>query len=82
MILFLSASFKGFKKKKDLIKNEMKKLKEKKEKLNQQKLKLVVVLLKNPIDQSNKKVWQLIKDQSMKNRLETHQFLKNTVIFL
>ena len=45
-LIFLSASFKGFKKDKIKIKNEMSLLKEKKNKLNQQKLKLVVVPLK------------------------------------
>ena len=33
-LIFLSASFKGFRKKSDLIKNEMIKLKEKKEQMN------------------------------------------------
>ena len=43
---FLSASFKGFKKEKELIQNEMNFLKEKKKKHNQQELKLAEVLLK------------------------------------
>ena len=45
-LIFLSASFKGFKKDKNIIKNEISYLKKKKSKLNQQKLKLVVAHLK------------------------------------
>ena len=45
-LIFLSASFKGFKKDSNSIKSEMVKLKEKKKKHNPQKLKLVEVLLK------------------------------------
>ena len=45
-LIFLSASFKGFKKDKSLIENEIILLKEKKSKLNQQKLRLVVAHLK------------------------------------
>ena len=61
-LIFLSASFKGFKKKKDIIKNEIKLLKEKKEKAQPTKIKTSGSTFKNPIDQSDKKVWQLIKD--------------------
>jgi UDP-N-acetylmuramate dehydrogenase len=61
-LIFLSASFKGFKKNSDLIKNEMKKLKEKKEKAQPTRLKTSGSTFKNPLDQSNKKVWQLIKE--------------------
>ena len=45
-LIFLSASFKGFKKDKNIIENEISYLKKKKSKLNQQKLKLVVAHLK------------------------------------
>lgn len=45
-LIFLSASFKGFKKEKELIQNEMNFLKEKKKKHNQQELKPAEVLLK------------------------------------
>ena len=45
-LIFLSASFKGYKKKLDVIKNEMMDLKKKKKKLNLLELKLVEVLLK------------------------------------
>ncbi|WP_440926699.1 UDP-N-acetylmuramate dehydrogenase [Candidatus Pelagibacter sp.] len=61
-LIFLSASFKGFKKKKDIIKNEIKLLKEKKEKTQPTKIKTSGSTFKNPIEQSDKKVWQLIKD--------------------
>ena len=61
-LIFLSASFKGFKKDKNLIKNEIKLLKEKKEQAQPTKIKTSGSTFKNPIDQSDKKVWQLIKD--------------------
>ena len=61
-LIFLSASFKGYKKNKDLIQNEMKTLKEKKEKVQPTKIKTSGSTFKNPIEQSNKKVWQLIKE--------------------
>ena len=61
-LIFLSASFKGYKKNLDLIKNEMTKLKEKKEKVQPTRIKTSGSTFKNPIDQSDKKVWQLIKE--------------------
>ena len=61
-LIFLSASFKGFKKKSDLIKNEIFKLKEKKEQAQPTKIKTCGSTFKNPLDQSDKKVWQLIKE--------------------
>ena len=61
-LVFLSASFKGFKKDKDIIKNEMRLLKEKKEKAQPSKIKTSGSTFKNPIDQSDKKVWRLIKE--------------------
>ena len=61
-LIFLSASFKGFKKKKDLIKNEMIELKDKKEKAQPTRIKTSGSTFKNPLDQSDKKVWQLIKE--------------------
>tara|TARA_B100001093_G_scaffold517792_1_gene600429 strand:- start:5 stop:913 length:909 start_codon:yes stop_codon:yes gene_type:complete len=61
-LIFLSASFKGFKKDKDKIKKEMKLLKEKKEKTQPTKIKTSGSTFKNPIGQSDKKVWQLIKE--------------------
>ena len=61
-LIFLSASFKGFKKDKNLIISEMKFLKEKKEKAQPTKIKTSGSTFKNPIHQSKKKVWELIKE--------------------
>ena len=61
-LIFLSASFKGFKKDKDIIKNEIQLLKEKKEKAQPTKIKTSGSTFKNPVGQSDKKVWQLIKE--------------------
>ena len=61
-LIFLSASFKGFKKDKNIIKNEIRLLKEKKEQAQPTKIKTSGSTFKNPIDQSDKKVWQLIKE--------------------
>ena len=61
-LIFLSASFKGFKKNSDLIKNEMAELKEKKEKAQPTRIRTSGSTFKNPLDQSDKKVWQLIKE--------------------
>jgi UDP-N-acetylmuramate dehydrogenase len=61
-LIFLSASFKGYKKKKALIKDEMMELKKRKEKAQPTRIKTSGSTFKNPIDQSDKKVWQLIKE--------------------
>ena len=61
-LIFLSASFKGYKKKLDLIKKEMIELKEQKEKAQPTRIKTSGSTFKNPISQSDKKVWQLIKE--------------------
>ena len=61
-LIFLSASFKGYKKNLNLIKNEMEKLRKKKEKIQPTKIKTSGSTFKNPVDQSDKKVWQLIKE--------------------
>ena len=61
-LIFLSASFKGFKKNSDLIKSEIIRLKEKKEKAQPTRIKTSGSTFKNPLSQSDKKVWQLIKD--------------------
>jgi UDP-N-acetylmuramate dehydrogenase len=61
-LIFLSASFKGFKKNSNLIKNEITKLKEKKEKAQPTRIKTSGSTFKNPLNQSDKKVWQLIKE--------------------
>ena len=60
-LIFLSASFKGYKKDADIIDEEIKKLKDKKEKAQPTKIKTSGSTFKNPIGQSDKKVWQLIK---------------------
>ena len=67
-LIFLSASFKGNKKKLDLIKNEMIELKEKKEKVQPTRVKTSGSTFKNPTDQSDKKVWQLIKESVSLNK--------------
>jgi UDP-N-acetylmuramate dehydrogenase len=61
-LIFLSASFKGFKKNFDLIQKEMKELKEKKRVAQPTRIKTSGSTFKNPIGQSDKKVWQLIKE--------------------
>lgn len=61
-LIFLSASFKGFKKDKDVIKNEIQLLKEKKEQAQPTRIKTSGSTFKNPLDQSDKKVWQLIRE--------------------
>ncbi len=61
-LIFLSASFKGFKKNSNLIKKEIEELKEKKEKAQPTRIKTSGSTFKNPLDQSDKKVWQLIKE--------------------
>ena len=61
-LIFVSASFKGFKKNRDLIKKKIKLLKEKKEQAQPTRIKTSGSTFKNPIDQSEKKVWQLIKE--------------------
>ena len=61
-LIFLSASFKGFKKDKNLIENDIRLLKKKKEEAQPTKIKTSGSTFKNPIDQSEKKVWELIKE--------------------
>ena len=61
-LIFLSASFKGYKKDKNIIRDEMRLLKEKKEKTQPTKIKTSGSTFKNPVDQTDKKVWQLIKE--------------------
>ena len=60
-LIFLSASFKGYKKNSDMINEEIINLKDKKEKAQPIKIKTSGSTFKNPIGQSDKKVWQLIK---------------------
>ena len=61
-LIFLSASFKGKKKDKDKIKKEVFELKNRKAATQPTKIKTSGSTFKNPINQSDKKVWQLIKE--------------------
>ena len=61
-LIFLSASFKGHKKNSDVIEKEMTKLKKIKEQAQPTRIKTSGSTFKNPLDQSDKKVWQLIKE--------------------
>ena len=61
-LIFLSASFRGFKKNNSLIKDEMNNIKKKKELAQPTKIKTSGSTFKNPLEQSDKKVWQLIKE--------------------
>jgi len=61
-LIFLSASFKGEKKDKDKIKQEIFELKNKKDNTQPTKMKTSGSTFKNPINQTDKKVWQLIKE--------------------
>ena len=61
-LIFLSASFKGIKGNQIEILNKVKKLKAEKEKNQPTKIKTSGSTFKNPILQTEKKVWELIKD--------------------
>ena len=61
-LIFLSASFKGIKKNSNLIDKEMTELKKKKEEAQPTRIKTSGSTFKNPLDQTEKKVWQLIKE--------------------
>ena len=61
-LIFLSASFKGKKGNKDDIKLLMEKYKFQKESAQPTKIKTSGSTFKNPINQTNKKVWELIKE--------------------
>ena len=61
-LIFLSASFKGIKDDKDKIKLEMNRIKTEKEKNQPSKIKTSGSTFKNPVTQTDKKVWELIKD--------------------
>ena len=61
-LIFLSASFKGEKKNKDKIQKEVFELKNKKDNRQPTKIKTSGSTFKNPINQTDKKVWQLIKE--------------------
>ncbi len=61
-LTFLSASFKGEKKDKKKIEKEINELKKIKDAAQPTKIKTSGSTFKNPIDQTNKKVWELIKE--------------------
>ena len=61
-LIFLSASFKGIKSDKIKIKNEIERMKTLKEKNQPTKIKTSGSTFKNPILQTEKKVWELIKE--------------------
>ena len=61
-LIFLSASFKGIKSDPEKIKNEIYNIKKKKEKNQPTRIKTSGSTFKNPVSQSKKKVWELIKD--------------------
>ncbi len=61
-LIFLSASFKGIKSEYKKIENQTKKLKREKEKNQPTRIKTSGSTFKNPVLQTKKKVWELIKD--------------------
>ena len=61
-LIFLSASFKGKKKNQDDIKKDIEKLKNRKDSTQPTKIKTSGSTFKNPIKQTDKKVWELIKE--------------------
>jgi UDP-N-acetylmuramate dehydrogenase len=61
-LIFLSASFKGEKKEQNEIQKEVIKLKEIKDSTQPTRIKTSGSTFKNPINQTNKKVWELIKE--------------------
>ena len=61
-LIFLSASFKGYKKEKASIKREVQKLMEKKDLAQPTRIKTSGSTFKNPINQTDKKVWELISE--------------------
>ena len=61
-LIFLSASFKGQKKEKNKIEKKIIELRNKKDSTQPTKIKTSGSTFKNPINQTNKKVWELIKE--------------------
>ncbi len=66
-LIFLSASFKGKFKNKDIAKRDMEILKRKKEETQPTRIKTGGSTFKNPIAQTNEKVWKLIKSSMPAN---------------
>ena len=67
-LIFLSASFKGIKADKEIIEKLTKEMKLKKEKNQPTKIKTSGSTFKNPISQTKKKVWELIKESVPLNK--------------
>ena len=67
-LIFLSATFKGIKSEYKKIENQTKKLKREKEKNQPTRIKTSGSTFKNPILQTKKKVWELIKDSVPLNK--------------
>ena len=67
-LIFLSASFKGLKSSPSRIKNEIRNLIKKKEKAQPTRIKTSGSTFKNPKSQTNKKVWELIKESVPLNK--------------
>jgi len=67
-LIFLSASFKGAKSNQNKISNEMNKLKDEKKKNQPTKIKTSGSTFKNPLSQTDKKVWELIKESVPLNK--------------
>ena len=61
-LIFLSASFKGVKSYAEKINSEIAKMKKEKEKNQPTKIKTSGSTFKNPVNQTNKKVWELIRE--------------------
>ena len=61
-LIFLSASFKGEKKDKEVIKKTLTEMKNKKDIAQPTKIKTSGSTFKNPINQTSKKVWELIRE--------------------
>ena len=61
-LIYLSGTFKGKLSKKDIIKNKIDELKSKKESTQPIRVKTSGSTFKNPIDQTDKKVWELIRE--------------------
>ncbi len=61
-LIFLSASFKGIKSESSIIKDKTNKLKAEKKKTQPTRIKTSGSTFKNPVSQTDKKVWELIKE--------------------
>ena len=82
-LIFLSASFKGIKSNLNDIKNKTISLKNEKERNQPTRIKTSGSTFKNPISQTNKKVWELIKQSvPLDKSFGDACISENTVIFL